>query len=242
MAFRAVPDGRLDGVFIDVDQPSHSLRRARDREGELLIVLGPSFTTGSDGDIASRFRKQEAWVRENVQAGEVVWRWVNEDYDTPDRVPFAGELSRNARRMYVAGGFYGWGISNGTAAAILIADQVQEQANPWRRLYNPTRSAPKNFNAGGESRSFVDTIDEIAPGAGGVIERGDAKLAVWKDDDGNVHALSAACTHMGCTVTWNNADKTWDCPCHGSMFTKQGEVIHGPETKPREPHQLTRKA
>ena len=237
-AFRALPEGRIDGVFIDVDQPSHSLRMGRDGDGELLIVLGPSFVTGSDGHIATRFRNQQAWVRDNVPAGEVVWRWVNEDYDSPDRVPYAGELSGAARRMYVATGFNGWGISNGTAAAMLIADQVQGEANPWRALYDPTRRAPKDFNEGGDSRSIVQSIDDIAAGAGGVVVQGKSKLAVWKDAEGNAHALSASCTHKGCTVTWNDADRTWDCPCHGSMFTCEGQVIHGPATEPLEPARL----
>jgi len=239
MAFRALPEGRIDGVFIDVDQPSHSLRMGRDRDGDLLIVLGPSFVSGSDGNIAARFRRQQAWVRDNVPAGEVVWRWVNEDYDSPDQLPYAGELSGRARRMYVATGFNGWGISNGTAAAMLIADQVQGEANPWRALYDPMRRAPKDFNHGGDSQSIVGSIDDIAAGAGGIVVHGKAKLAVWKDADGHAHALSASCTHQGCTVTWNDADRTWDCPCHGSMFSHDGQVIHGPATEPLEPRRLT---
>lgn len=243
MAFRAVSEGTLDGMFIDIDSPSHSIRMGRDRDGPLLIVLGPSFVTGNDGNVADRFRELERWVRTNIPAGDVVWRWVNEDYDSPDGVPFAGELGRDAPGMYVATGFNGWGISNGTAAAMLIADQVQGVANPWRALYNPARRVPKDFNRGGDSRSVVDTLDDIERGAGGVIEHGKQKVAVWKDADGQPHALSAACTHMGCTVTWNNADLTWDCPCHGSMFTHDGQVIHGPASEPLKPARLpTRKA
>jgi glycine/D-amino acid oxidase-like deaminating enzyme/nitrite reductase/ring-hydroxylating ferredoxin subunit len=239
LAFRAMPATAIDGMFIDIDDPSHSIRMGRDRDGPLLIVLGPSFTTGTDGDVAKRFQELEHWVRGNIPAGEVVWRWVNEDYDTHDRLPFAGELTKDARNMYVATGFNGWGISNGTAAAMLIADQVQGLANPWSALYNPMRPLPpKGFNPGGDSQSIVDAIAEIAAGAGGVIERGEKKIAVWKEEDGTPHALSAACTHMGCTVTWNNADRTWDCPCHGSMFTCDGEVIHGPATDPLKPVKL----
>ncbi len=238
MAFRAVPSATIDGMFIDIDQPSHSIRMGRDRDGPLLIVLGPSFITGNDGDVAKRFHDLGRWARANIPAGEVAWRWVNEDYDSPDDVPYAGELAKDAPGMYVATGFNGWGISNGTAAAMLIADQVQGVANPWRALYNPTRRAPKHFNRGGDSQSLVDALDEIEPGAGGVIERGKKKIAVWKDAAGKPHALSASCTHMGCTVTWNNADLTWDCPCHGSMFTRDGEVIHGPATEPLKPVRL----
>ena len=235
MAFRAASDDTVDGMFIDVDQPSHSLRMGRDAKGPLLIVLGPSFPNGSDGDVAARFEQLEHWVRDNVPAGEVAWRWVNEDYDTADDFPYAGALTGEAAGMYVASGFNGWGISNGTAAAMLIADQIQNERNPWRTLYNPRRRAPKDFNPGGDSKSLVTEVGDIAAGAGGVIEQGKHKIAVFKDAQGRAHAFSAACTHKGCTVTWNNADLTWDCPCHGSVFSCDGQVIHGPATDPLEP-------
>src|SRR4030095_4543109 len=83
---------------------------------------------------------------------------------------------------------------------------------------------------GGDSRSLVRNVEQIPPGQGGVIKRGKEKIAVWKSVDGTPHAFSASCTHKGCTVTWNNADLTWDCPCHGSMFSRDGQVIHGPAT------------
>jgi glycine/D-amino acid oxidase-like deaminating enzyme/nitrite reductase/ring-hydroxylating ferredoxin subunit len=238
MAFRAASDAMIDGLFIDVDQPSHSLRMGRDAEGPLLIVLGPSFPNGNDGDVAARFEQLERWVRDNVPAGEVVWRWVNEDYDTADGVPFAGALTGEAAGMYVASGFNGWGISNGSAAAMLIADQIQGERNPWRTLYDPRRRAPKKFNPGGDTKSRVQRVDDIPSGAGGVIESGKQKLAVFRDFQGKAHAFSAACTHKGCTVTWNNADLTWDCPCHGSVFSCEGQVIHGPATDPLEPARL----
>ena len=239
MAFRAASDDVIDGMFIDVDQPSHSLRMGRDAKGPLLIVLGQSFRNGSDGDVAARFERLERWVRDSVPAGEVVWRWVNEDYDTADGIPYAGALTGEAAGMYVASGFNGWGISNGTAAAMLIADQIQHERNPWRALYNPRRHAPNDFNPGGDTKSsLVEGVDDIAAGAGGVIERGKCKIAVFKDAQGKAQAFSAACTHKGCTVTWNNADLTWDCPCHGSVFSCDGQVIHGPATDPLEPARL----
>ena len=125
------------------------------------------------------------------------------------------------------------GISNGTAAGTLICDQVQGRANPWSELYNPRRRAPKKYNKGGDSQSYVRSIDDVPRGHGGVLVRGKSKLAIWKSANGRVHALSGfSCTHAGCTVTWNNAELTWDCPCHGSMFSPTGEVLHGPAMKP----------
>jgi Rieske Fe-S protein len=204
----------------------------RDREGPLLVVLGPRFNTGQEGDVGRRFRDLEAWVRKNVPAGEAAWRWVNEDFETADRVPFVGAPSKDVPGFYVATGFNGWGISNGAAAGMLIADQIREKSNPWTTLYDPARSTPDDFNQGGKTQSLVNSIDAIAPGQGGVIKHDKQKIAVWKDDDGKAHAVSASCTHKGCTVTWNNADRTWDCPCHGSMFEANGRVLHGPAVEP----------
>jgi glycine/D-amino acid oxidase-like deaminating enzyme len=117
MAFRMASGEAIEGMFIGIDKPTHSLRMGRDRDGPLLVVLGPSFQTGHDGDLAERFRELEKWVRINFQAGEAAWHWANEDYDTPDRVPFVGAPSqKKSPDLYVATGFNGWGISNGTAA------------------------------------------------------------------------------------------------------------------------------
>lgn len=238
IAYRAVADGAIDGMFIDIDQPTHSLRMGRDSDGPLLVVLGAKFKTGQDGDVAKRFRLLDRWVRSNVPAGDAEWRWVNEDYDSPDNLPYVGEPSPKAPGMYIATGFGGWGISNGTAAGITIADQVLGRANPWTELYDPTRRAPRHFNKGGDTKSLVRSVDQIRSGQGGVIKHGKQKFAVWKSADGKPHAVSASCTHMGCTVTWNNAEQTWDCPCHGSMFTREGQVIHGPATRPLAPKRV----
>lgn len=232
MAFRMAARDAIDGMFIGIDEPTHSLRMGRDRDGPLLVALGPKFNTGHDGDVAQRFRDLDRWIRQNLPAGEAVWRWTNEDYDTPDRVPYVGELARKARGLYVATGFNGWGISNGTAAGIAIADRICGRPNDWAAIFHPVRRAPKDFNPGGDTKSGVADIDAIRPGEGGVIARGKQKLAVWKDRAGKPHALSAACTHEGCIVTWNNAERTWDCPCHGSMFEADGSVIHGPAVEP----------
>ncbi|HET9534662.1 MAG TPA: FAD-dependent oxidoreductase [Mesorhizobium sp.] len=238
MAFRMAPRAAIDGMFIGIDEPTHSLRMGRDCNGPLLIALGPKFNTGQDGDVAARFRELEQWVRQNLEAGDAVWRWANEDYDTADRVPFVGQPSKQAAGLYVATGFNGWGISNGTAAGISIADRIRSKPNSWASIYDPTRRSPKGFNQGGDTQSSVADIEAIPPSQGGVIQRGKQKLAVWKDMNGKPHVLSAACTHLGCTVTWNNAERTWDCPCHGSMFSVDGSVIHGPAVTPLAPKKL----
>jgi glycine/D-amino acid oxidase-like deaminating enzyme/nitrite reductase/ring-hydroxylating ferredoxin subunit len=224
MAFRMTPDAAIDGMFISIDPPTHSLRMGRDCDGPLLVALGPRFNTGQDGDVAGQFRDLERWIRDHLPVGDAEWRWVNEDYDTADRVP----LVAMKEGFYLATGFNGWGISNGTAAGMLIADCVRGRSNPWAKVYDDTRPYPDDFNKGGHTQSLIRSIDDIPPGHGGIIEHGKEKIAVWRNPNGTPHALSASCTHEGCTVTWNNADRTWECPCHGSMFEPDGKVIHGP--------------
>ena len=232
MAFRMAPQAALDGMFIGIDEPTHSLRMGRDRDGPLLVALGPKFNTGQDGNVAARFRDLERWVRCHLQVGDAAWRWANEDYDTADRLPFVGRPSEKAPGLYVATGFNGWGISNGTAAGLSIAYQIRGRPNSWAAIFDPGRRTPKSFNQGGDTQSTVADIADIPVGQGGVLTHGRQKLAVWKDMNGKPHALSSSCTHLGCTVTWNNAERTWDCPCHGSMFSADGRVIHGPAVKP----------
>jgi Rieske Fe-S protein len=234
MASRMLPQAAIDGMFISIDDPTHSLRMGRDPDGPLLVALGPRFNTGQDGDVAGQFRDLETWIRQRRPVGNTEWRGVNEDYDTADRIP----LVAMKEGFYVATGFNGWGISNGTAAGMLITDHVQGRSSSWAKLYDDKRPYPDDFNPGGDTQAQVAGIEDIAPGKGGVIARGEDKIAVWKDSSGRAHALSASCTHEGCTVTWNNADGTWDCPCHGSMFNADGTVIHGPAVKPLSPVEL----
>ncbi len=151
-------------------------------------------------------------------------------------MPYVGQPDpKEAPGFHVATGFNGWGISNGTAAGLLIGSEIMTRSRLWGGLYEPSRPAPKDFHKSGDTRSLVDDVAQIAPGEGGVIVRGDEKIAVRRDDAGSVHALSASCTHKGCTVTWNNADRSWDCPCHGSIFDANGTVIHRPTRKPLPP-------
>jgi glycine/D-amino acid oxidase-like deaminating enzyme/nitrite reductase/ring-hydroxylating ferredoxin subunit len=239
MAFRLGDPASINGMFISIDDPTHSIRTGRDQDGPLLITLGPRFNTGQDGDVARRFRDLEQWTQTHLPVREAVWRWCNEDYDTADRMPYVGQPDpKKASGFYVATGFNAWGISNGTAAGLLIASEIATGSRLWGNLYDPTRPAPEGFHQSGDTQSLVADVAEIAPGEGGVITRGNEKIAVWRDDHGDLHALSASCTHKGCTVTWNNADRTWDCPCHGSMFEADGTVVHGPAREPLPPRSI----
>ncbi|UUP15938.1 FAD-dependent oxidoreductase [Nitratireductor thuwali] len=240
MAFRIDDSAPIDGMFITVEEEqSRSLRTGRDAEGPLLLALGPRFNTGQEGDVASRFAELEDWARGNLPVGETVWRWCNEDYDTADRVPYAGEPDpEKAPGFHIATGFNAWGISNGAAVGMMIADAIMERPTPWKALYDPTRPYPEDFHKSGESQSVVESVDDIAPGHGGVLVKDKKHIAAWRDEAGKLHTMSAHCTHKGCPLTWNNADRTWDCPCHGSIFAADGTVLHGPARVPLPPERL----
>src|SRR6185312_15875855 len=130
-----------------------------------------------EGDVAKHFFELEAWMRRNFEVGNAAWRWVNEDYDSPDRLPFVGASSK-APNLYIATGFNAWGISNGTAAGILIAQQILGKPPAWASIYDAERRAPKGFNKGGDSQSLVHSLDDTTPGGGAVMNLGQGKIAV----------------------------------------------------------------
>lgn len=240
LAARMAPEDLPDGMFITAHDPVHSLRGGRDGKGALLIALGPKFRTGQDGHVDVRFHELERWVRRHFPIGEVAYRWTNEDMDTADRLPFAGQPKpQEAPGYHIATGFNGWGISNGTAAGLLVADHVLRRENPYASLYDPARPFDKELHKGGSTQSPIRSVDDLLPGSGGVLDaEGEDPIAVWRDLHGALHAFSARCTHKGCTITWNNAEPGWDCPCHGSMFAPHGSVIHAPAVRPLEPRPL----
>jgi Rieske Fe-S protein len=151
--------------------------------------------------------------------------------------------------MYVATGDSGQGMTHGTIAGILLTDLLQGRSNPWTEIYDPSRikiSASYNFMkenlnvaiqyADYVKPSEVDDVEDIKPGEGAVLQRGLKKVAVYKEASGNLKELSATCTHLGGVVHWNSVEKSWDCPCHGSRFSVDGEVITGPAIGNLEPH------
>jgi nitrite reductase/ring-hydroxylating ferredoxin subunit len=180
-------------------------------------------------------------------------RWSAQDYMPDDGVPYAGRLHLRSERVYVATGLKKWGITAGTAAAMLIADQVLERENEWAPLFSSTRVRPQELprftleNGRVGFRFFADRvkhrgtrpIEELGPGEGAIVSAAGRKVAGFRDDDGTLHAVSSRCTHLGCQVAWNAAERTWDCPCHASRFTVDGEILNGPAVDPLEPRPVS---
>jgi glycine/D-amino acid oxidase-like deaminating enzyme/nitrite reductase/ring-hydroxylating ferredoxin subunit len=240
---RRVPDG----MYINVEQPHHSIRTHRRENGDIYgIVAGTQFKPGHTDDERQYFGDIESWLTENFEAGPIEYRWVNEDYTSMDKAPFVGWSSSGGDGYLVATGFGAWGISNGTAAAIMLADLATGRENRWLTVFDATRVKPvagawqlvkenvevaTHLISGYLSRK-PKSFDELAPGEAAIMKIQGDNVAAFKDEQGRVHAVSAVCSHMGCIVGWNETDRTWDCPCHGSRFELTGEVIHGPATRP----------
>jgi glycine/D-amino acid oxidase-like deaminating enzyme/nitrite reductase/ring-hydroxylating ferredoxin subunit len=239
---------RLDGpvprgLYISAEDDFHSLRPHEEGDDAFLLVGGESHPTGQGGDTRERLRRLERWARERFPVRSVECWWATQDNVTPDGVPFAGRLSSATKTLLVATGFGGWGMSNGVAAAMLLTDLVLGRPNPWQGLYDPARRRVRSSLAGlahdavGGVRNLLGRHDpdsggrsasEVPVGEGRVLTRGIEKVAVHRDEDGALHAVSAVCTHLQCIVRWNAAERSWDCPCHGSRFDPRGRVIHGP--------------
>jgi Rieske Fe-S protein len=206
-----------------------------------MIFTGPSFRHGHLDEERESFAEIERFAARHF-AVTPEWRWTNEDYTPMDHAPFIGPSSSAADHVFVATGFNAWGISTGTAAAMLIADLIQGRDNPWLELFDARRVKPlasaKEFAAGnahvaheligGLLQRKRHGFDELEPGEAAILKVNGDTVAGFRDKNGALHAVSAVCTHMGCIVGWNDTDQTWDCPCHGSRFALDGSVIHGP--------------
>ncbi|YBW40976.1 FAD-dependent oxidoreductase [Nitrobacter sp. TKz-YC01] len=236
-----------NGMYINVEQPSHSIRTHTQQNGDVYgIVAGTSFKPGHTDDERKYFQDIEHWLTSNFDAGPIEYRWVNEDYSSMDNAPFIGWSSSIGDGYLVATGFDAWGITNGTAAGMILADLATGKENEWLKVFDATRVKPiaggpqfvrENAEVAAQLVSGYlsrkpKSFDELAPGEAAIMKIDGQNVAAFKDEQGRVHAVSSVCTHMGCLVGWNETDRTWDCPCHGSRFDLNGEVIHGPATKP----------
>lgn len=249
----AIPADRdPGGMFITAEGATRSVRTAPLPGGRrLLIVTGEKFVPGAPGKggVRGHLERLAAWARDHFDPGELTYQWQAQDNSTPDRVPFIGPLHVGTKHAFVATGFGGWGMTNGVLAGLLLADQITGVKNVWSDLYDPRRFSPRRETptmlkdqaeigshfVGDRLKSVLRTdssVQALAPGEATVVRAGIGAKAVYRDDDGELHAVSATCTHLGCLVQFDDLQREWACPCHGSRFGIDGAVLHGPANTP----------
>ncbi len=234
------------GMYISADSPTRSLRSVKINNEEMVLIGGESHRTGQGNDTLEHYRALEVFGRDVLGLKEILYRWSNQDLITLDKVPYIGEIAAHRPNVLVATGYRKWGMTTGTAAAHILRDRVLERDNPYASLYTPSR-----FYADPSLRTFLaqnanvaahliegkfdmplKSADDLAKREGGSVMFHGAHAGGYRDDEGHVHLVDTTCTHLGCAGVWNDGDRTWDCPCHGSRFSYDGEVVEGPANRP----------
>jgi glycine/D-amino acid oxidase-like deaminating enzyme/nitrite reductase/ring-hydroxylating ferredoxin subunit len=228
------------GMSITVGPETWSYRSA----GDLVIVLGKGHPTGARGVDSSSYTTVERHLREHWDVEQVTHHWSAQDPMPYDHTPMIGTYTPGNSRMYVASGFAKWGLTGGTMAATILSERLT--GGPGTDVFSPHRVSARglprlawmNVKVGAElvgdrlRPGQISSAGELAPGSAGVVRSGTERTGVYRDPDGGLHAVSMRCTHLGCLVRFNAAENSWDCPCHGSRFGVDGEVLEGPAVRP----------
>jgi glycine/D-amino acid oxidase-like deaminating enzyme/nitrite reductase/ring-hydroxylating ferredoxin subunit len=236
-----------ESLFWDTNDPYLYLR-FDEREGATSLILGgEDHKTGQEEDTESRYQTLSRILAKLFPKSKPRHRWSGQVLETPDGLPYIGEV---APRQFVATGFSGNGMTLGTFSAILIRDLITGRSNPWSQLFSPDRKATVGaWEYVRENKDYPAyflrglirppaSMDDVQPGSGAVVQLNGGKRAVYRNEKGKQIVLSAICPHMGCVVAWNSAERTWDCPCHGSRFNANGELIAGPAESNLEPESV----
>ncbi len=233
------------GMYINVENPTRSLRHQATEDGELILVVGSNHTTGQDHDTDKHYEELIDFAHDIFTVEDIPYRWSTQDYITLDGVPYIGRFTMDTPKIYVATGFQQWGMTNSMVAAMIIRDLIMKGESRWQDVYNPSRktimASAKNFLVenlnvaayllSGKLSPLPEDVD-IQPGEGKVLKLDGERIGAYRSQEGTLHLVNTTCPHMGCELNWNSAEKSWDCPCHGSRFTHEGEIIEGPAVKP----------
>ena len=238
-------------MYISASSDTRSLRGAPYDGKRLLIATGAPFTPG-DPKAPGHLSRLTEWLTDRLPVEEVAFTWATQDNFTGDQVPFIGPLHPGAKRAWVATGFGSWGMTSGVLSGLVLKDAIEGRPQQWARIYDTRRTHPaleaKTFvtsgarsvaglagNVGARLKAKLDRArshEDLAPGQAGIVNDGTGEWATYVDEDGMPHAVSPTCTHQGCLVMFNDAEKAWECPCHGSRFGLDGAVLQGPATRP----------
>lgn len=242
-----------EGILISTYPDFHSIRPHPTADGWLVLIGGHHHTPGEVTETLAYYEELEAYARGHFTVESVDYRWSTQDNWTLDGLPYVGSYVPGSPRLYVATGFAGWGMTNGIAAARILANAILGRPNPWAAAFDPARVGQIK-GVGKSLRMGISAVDhlvrdrltrqeeidpaQIARGEGRVGMLNGRQVAISRDDENRLHAVSPACGHQSCIVAWNEAERSWDCPCHGSRYSPDGTFIHGPTVKDLEPREL----
>ncbi|NLO97606.1 MAG: FAD-dependent oxidoreductase [Peptococcaceae bacterium] len=237
------------GMYINVEQPARSLRSQNSGLEELILVVGDNHKTGQGEDTSLHYKALVEFAQQIFTVEDIPFRWSTQDCMTLDGLPYVGCYISDTPSLYVATGFGKWGITNSMAAAMILRDLIVEGSSPWQEAFNPSRqtilASSKNFVienlnvakhlVNGKVEGIIaDSLEntEIKPGEGKIVKIDGNRIGAFRDNQNKLHFVDTTCTHMGCELNWNSAEQSWDCPCHGSRFSYDGEVLEGPAVYP----------
>lgn len=242
----------FNGMYINFTNPIFSYRTAKLNGKEILLIAGGDHKTGQPTSYKDSYGILENEVRKYYPNCEIINRWNTRDCISLDKIPYIGKYSNMMPNMFIGTGFKKWGITSSNVAANIIVDYIRGKTNKYSYLFDSTRLKPlkninefKNVLIQSTNSLLLDklkipnmTFEKIQTNSGGIIEINNQKVGIYKDNDNNIHAVKPVCTHLGCLLSWNDVDKTWDCPCHGSRFDYTGKNIYDPAFKNLETYNL----
>jgi len=242
MGFKILKGSFPDVLLWDTLHPYHYIRLERSTDSDILIIGGEDHKTGQEDHPETCYQKLESWGRAHFSfLGEVAYKWSGQIMEPVDGLAYLGKNPMDDDNVYVITGDSGNGMTHCTIGAMLITDQIMGRENPWEKLYSPSRVSlratreylKENFNVAIQYADWLDpkfknNLESLENDSGVVFRKGGKMMAAYKNEDGVVEYMSAACPHLAGIVNWNSSEKSWDCPCHGSRFDCHGKVIEGP--------------
>ena len=235
----------LEDMYINVSSPIYSLRSAKFNGKDMLLLATGNSKTGHNYSQENPYTALKNFAKQYYPDCDVLYEWSSEDCISLDKLPYIGKYSNLLPNVYVGTGFKKWGMTLSNVAANLIVDEICERKNPYAYLFDSTRFGLfKNFDEVknmvvdstnslllNKLKSSDVSLENIKTNSGNIIELDGRKIGIYRDKENKIHAMNPICTHLGCLLTWNDIDKTWDCPCHGSRYDCYGKNLYGPAFK-----------
>jgi glycine/D-amino acid oxidase-like deaminating enzyme/nitrite reductase/ring-hydroxylating ferredoxin subunit len=245
----------VGGIFWSCGTHSTSVRSAVIKGKPYILLIGEKHKTGQNADPNASYQRLEDMLRARFQAQQIEMRWSAQQFRAADGIPYIG--SSDGTQLYIATGFAADGLTYGTLAGMMICDEIRGIVNPYAELYSPRRFTPvksavnflkENINVAGRYlKDYVQTppvknFNDLVPDQGALVDLNGEKLAAYRDTNGEFYLHSAVCPHLKCIVQWNQVERSWDCPCHGSRFHYDGNIIEGPAMHPLHRHVIDNEA